>query len=179
MKKCAIYMILCSNGHFYFGSTNCVKRRFQEHKNGLKGNRHDNHRMQHCWNKYGEESFTFKHLVDVPEEHRDEVEQKVLDWYFDHPNCMNLNPIAEHPAYYVPTDEDIAKMAHVDPILVSYVDGTTETFVCVKHTAKKFGVSREALRDYINKNKGKRGWYKQKNIPTKMQDAGVVEVTKA
>jgi hypothetical protein len=77
---------------------------------------------------------------------------------------MNLNPIAEHPAPYFPTDEDIAKMAHVDPILVSYIDGTTETFVCVNHTAKKFGVSRECLRDYINKSKGKKGWYKQKNI---------------
>ena len=171
-------MILCSNGHFYFGSSIDIKRRFGKHKQRLRGNYHENSRMQNCWNKYGEESFVFKHLVDVPEEHRDEVEQKLLDMYFDHPYCMNLNPIAEHPAPYTPTEEDIAKMAHVYPILVSYVDGTTETFISVRQAARKFDACRSSVRDYIHQTKRKRGGYKQKSIPSKMQKAGVIEVQK-
>lgn len=56
-----IYRITCSaNGNFYIGSAiNLYKRRY-EHFRTLRLNTHVNLKLQHTWNKYGEQTFTFE-----------------------------------------------------------------------------------------------------------------------
>ena len=192
-----LYMILCANGHCYFGSSKEVNKRLQKHKYSLRNNKHENSRLQSCWNKYGEDSFIFKILKEVPREEQYAKEQVLLDLYYDKPWCMNLNPSAGGPPQFTPevlekltgennhfygkqhTDESILKMPQSKQVKVAYEDGKTEVYRSIKKTAETFGISREALRDYLSRYKDKKGWYKQKNIPTKMRKAGIVEVTRA
>ena len=53
------------NGHRYIGSAVNLRRRSRAHLNCLKGNRHENSRLQRAWNKYGEDSFRFEVLEYV------------------------------------------------------------------------------------------------------------------
>jgi len=55
-----IYRITCvKNGKSYVGSSQDIPRRWKEHKNRLRANRHINPHFQNAWNKYGEDSFVF------------------------------------------------------------------------------------------------------------------------
>lgn len=48
------------DGLIYVGSSINVHKRFLEHKNDLKGNRHSNPRLQRAYNKYGVENFKLR-----------------------------------------------------------------------------------------------------------------------
>ncbi len=48
------------SGKVYIGSTTNLKVRWRDHKKTLRGNRHDNRYLQNAWNKYREDSFSFK-----------------------------------------------------------------------------------------------------------------------
>ncbi len=51
------------NGKVYVGSTSrSLTGRQKDHLNNLRGDRHINRHLQHAWNKYGEEAFTFEVL---------------------------------------------------------------------------------------------------------------------
>jgi group I intron endonuclease len=52
----------------YIGYTSNFKKRFREHKHGLKNNVHRNDYLQKSWNKYGEENFKFEILEEYPNE---------------------------------------------------------------------------------------------------------------
>lgn len=65
------------NGKYYVGSSNDiigVHGRWNEHKNGLRSNRHDNQHLQRAWNKYGSNAFEFiiVKLVPIPDLLREE-----------------------------------------------------------------------------------------------------------
>jgi group I intron endonuclease len=69
------------NGKAYIGSSNKnTTGRLIQHKSDLKANRHFNEHLQRAWNKYGEESFTFEHLLDFdgPYEYLIEEETKAI-----------------------------------------------------------------------------------------------------
>jgi len=67
----AIYKILNKNNNkFYIGSTNNIKKRWNNHRCNLRNNRHENNYLQQAWNKYGEESFEFLILEEVNDENR-------------------------------------------------------------------------------------------------------------
>ncbi len=58
-----IYKITCiSNKRIYIGSATNLRKRKQEHWNGLRANRRHNLHIQRTWNKYGEDAFTFEVL---------------------------------------------------------------------------------------------------------------------
>jgi group I intron endonuclease len=80
MKISGIYKIINrTNGKYYIGSSNNIKRRWIDHKKMLKGNRHDNQYLQNAWNKYGENSFDFVIEKEIPQNKLIEVEQKYFD----------------------------------------------------------------------------------------------------
>jgi group I intron endonuclease len=65
-----IYKITCTaNEKIYIGSTVNLNKRKSDHFSYLRGNRHNNPKMQRAWNKYGEQAFTFEvlELVSAPE----------------------------------------------------------------------------------------------------------------
>lgn len=56
-----IYSIKNSiNNKKYFGLSTNIKRRWSDHKNSLRKNKHENSLLQNAWNKYGEENFEFE-----------------------------------------------------------------------------------------------------------------------
>lgn len=67
------------NGKFYIGSTNCFKKRLNQHFKELDKNIHGNNYLQNAWNKYGEKSFKFEVLARCPKEYLIKLEQWFLD----------------------------------------------------------------------------------------------------
>jgi group I intron endonuclease len=66
--QAGVYRIDGPSGKFYIGSSTKLKQRWAQHRKGLMANRHANKALQNAWNKYGEDSFTFRvlELVDDP-----------------------------------------------------------------------------------------------------------------
>lgn len=63
--KC-VYMIKnLINGKAYVGSSTCLRRRFKQHREELRGNYHKNRKLQNSWNKYKEKSFEFSLLEEI------------------------------------------------------------------------------------------------------------------
>lgn len=50
---------LCKSEKAYIGSSINIKRRWREHLRELRSNKHDNQRLQHHFNKYGEPDLVF------------------------------------------------------------------------------------------------------------------------
>lgn len=62
-----IYSITNSfNNKKYFGLSTNIKRRWADHKNSLRKNKHENILLQNAWNKYGENCFKFEiiHIME-------------------------------------------------------------------------------------------------------------------
>jgi group I intron endonuclease len=58
--KTGIYKITNEvTGKFYIGSAKDIEWRWTLHRQELKANRHVNPKLQHSWNFYGEDKFTF------------------------------------------------------------------------------------------------------------------------
>lgn len=60
LENCGIYVIRnLINDNIYIGSSVNIKKRFCQHRNSLRKNKHHNKYLQRSWNKYGEENFEF------------------------------------------------------------------------------------------------------------------------
>lgn len=66
MKTPGLYIIhILITDAFYVGISADTKQRFRQHRNCLKKNTHANPMLQNAWNKYGENSFVFRHLKTI------------------------------------------------------------------------------------------------------------------
>ena len=84
------------NGKFYIGSTVKPKLRKRDHFTRLRGNRHNNTKLQSAWNYYGENNFTLtviEVLENVESNQLIEREQFYLD---NHKPHYNLSPNASN-----------------------------------------------------------------------------------
>lgn len=67
MTQCGIYKIInTTNGKYYVGSSDNILSRWNEHKNDLRKQKHQNIHLQRAWNKYGEINFEFLVVEEVP-----------------------------------------------------------------------------------------------------------------
>jgi len=92
-----IYKITCiATGKVYIGSSVNVKKRRQQHMEGLNNGKHHSQLLQRAWNKYGKENFKFTVIVYVPEELLIEQEQHYIDLYHaaDRNYGYNISPAA-------------------------------------------------------------------------------------
>lgn len=91
-----LYKISCvANDYFYIGQSQSMTLRKRTHWSALRGGYHKNSRLQNCWNKYGEPSFLFETIQECNIDELCIEEQRLLDLYFDLPNCMNLSNCSE------------------------------------------------------------------------------------
>jgi group I intron endonuclease len=58
-----IYTITSPSGKQYIGSATSFKARWKHHRNQLRRRIHVNAKLQHAWNKYGEENMIFAKMV--------------------------------------------------------------------------------------------------------------------
>jgi group I intron endonuclease len=80
MKISGIYKIINKvNGKVYYGSSNDIINRFNQHKSLLNRQKHQNIHLQRSWNKYGKDNFEFNIIELINEDELVLTEQKYLD----------------------------------------------------------------------------------------------------
>ena len=97
--KSGIYKITNDiTGKFYIGSTKDTDKRWYDHKRELTLNTHTNPKLQHSWNKHGEDKFSFVILEEIEPDQQKlfEREQYYLDTLksYDRNVGYNICPIA-------------------------------------------------------------------------------------
>lgn len=99
MNNIGIYKIQNNvNGKIYIGSSKNMKIRKGQHFSELKNGYHVNPYLQHSWDKYGKESFSFIIIENCKEEDLLTREQFYINKYYDNQQkCFNLNPKAINP----------------------------------------------------------------------------------
>ena len=89
-----IYKIECKiNNKVYIGQTYNYDKRFREHRNNLKANRHINPYLQADYNKYGLNNFTFDIIEEITDaEDNLAIEDRWIDCYggIDSDNTYNV-----------------------------------------------------------------------------------------
>lgn len=92
--KSGIYKITNEvTGKFYIGSAKDIDWRWTLHRRELRANRHCNQKLQHSWNFYGEDKFSFMILEEVEpiQEKLFEREQYYLDTFKPYIRGMGYN----------------------------------------------------------------------------------------
>jgi group I intron endonuclease len=98
--KSGVYVITnIVNGKIYIGSSVNIKKRWREHKNDLKKNKHHSSSLQKSYNKHGLENFIFEIIEFVDCKELFIVEQKYLDQYkpYERSNGYNISRTAKGP----------------------------------------------------------------------------------
>lgn len=80
-----VYVILnIRNGKYYIGSTRDLHKRWINHLNKLRNNKHHAIKLQRAFNKYGEESFQIR-VLEVVDDTSKLIEREQM--YLDHTEC--------------------------------------------------------------------------------------------
>jgi len=113
--SCGIYKITnTTNNRCYIGSSININKRWNEHKNNLRKNKHDNDFLQKSWNKHGENSFLFEIIEIVPNPNILIIrEQYYLDLLKPHNKniCYNICKIAGNMLGFKHSNESKVKMS--------------------------------------------------------------------
>jgi len=105
-----IYKIICfSTGKIYIGSTQNLKKRWNEHRRKLRAGNHQNVYLQRAWNKHGENAFVFEVIELVTPWSLLDREQYWLDTVQPYDRKIGFN-IAHHADTPVRTPEIIEKL---------------------------------------------------------------------
>lgn len=67
------------NENCYYGSSKNIEKRWENHKNKLRKNKHINKILQRAWDKYGESNFLFEVVEECEKKDLYSCEQKYLD----------------------------------------------------------------------------------------------------
>ena len=67
------------NGKVYVGSAVNIQKRWREHKKDLRKGKHHSQRLQHSWNKHGEDNFQFIVIELCQPKNLIKLEQFMLD----------------------------------------------------------------------------------------------------
>lgn len=97
---CGVYQIKNKlNNKVYIGSSKGIECRFYEHRKKLRKNNHDNAYLQNSWNKYGENNFEFKIILECKEEELIQKEQIIINELksFERENGYNICEVANKP----------------------------------------------------------------------------------
>lgn len=86
-----VYVIQCiPTGRFYIGSSDNIPKRKRRHLRDLRRGYHHNTFLQRVYNKYGEESLTWKCRTVKSREQALALEQHYLYSHMFNPKCMNI-----------------------------------------------------------------------------------------
>lgn len=81
-KVCGIYCIENLLNHKkYIGQSVNIYKRWRQHKNALRNQKHDNDHLQHSWNTYGECNFSFYIICKCDVDNLNDLEIHYIDEY--------------------------------------------------------------------------------------------------
>lgn len=91
MSNSGIYFITNTiNNRCYIGSSHNLSKRKYEHFRTLSKGTHSNNHLQHAYDKYGKDAFTFEVIEEIPSQHLVKVENEYLKlvkrlptWYYN------------------------------------------------------------------------------------------------
>lgn len=95
----------------YIGSAVNIQRRFGQHVRALRNGSHVNGKLQSAWNKYGEDSFSFRPILICEKVSLIGYEQSVIDAYDSVGSGYNICPTAGSILGVKRTAETKAKMS--------------------------------------------------------------------
>jgi len=82
MNKCGIYKITnIVNGKAMIGQSRNIEKRWRNHKNRARLNKHESTYFQNAWNKYGENNFIFTILLECSPKKLNKEEIKLIKQY--------------------------------------------------------------------------------------------------
>jgi group I intron endonuclease len=84
---------IVSNG-IYFGRSIDVADRLSHHKHQLKRGVHVNKRLQHSWNKHGEQAFEFKMVWEETPDKLEELEGFILEFVWGNERLFNHHKLS-------------------------------------------------------------------------------------
>lgn len=90
-----IYMISFGTDKCYIGSALKLNRRVNEHLSGLRRRKHSSIKLQHAFDKYGEECFSYRPIIVCRPQDLIMYEQLAIDHYKACANGYNIRPKAE------------------------------------------------------------------------------------
>jgi group I intron endonuclease len=77
------------DGKVYIGCSSNIAKRFYEHTNNLDSNKHINLHLQHAWNKYGKNKFSFEAVFLCQQQDLGEAEKYFIDRFDTFANGYN------------------------------------------------------------------------------------------
>lgn len=98
-KKTGVYAIVnLLDGKQYVGSSKDLRRRWRDHLNELRSNKHPNHHLQCAFHKYGADAFDFRILQEIANE--DELVSVEQHWMnvtrcYEREHGYNIDPAAD------------------------------------------------------------------------------------
>lgn len=113
-----VYRILNTiNNKNYIGITVNYEERWQQHKRALRKNKHVNLKLQHAWNKYGEQSFIFEILEECADAQMYQKEIEYVCKFNSFDNGYNLTRGGDKGG-----SESWEKQVYVYDLLGNYID---------------------------------------------------------
>lgn len=99
VKACGIYTIQNDiTGRIYLGSSVNLKARAQTHIRELRKGVHVNTHLQNSWNKYGEDAFSFRTIIECEPDELESIEGDLLTGgMVGDSNCFNICIDPRHP----------------------------------------------------------------------------------
>jgi len=98
------------DGKPYIGMSKDYKRRWKEHRDGLRKDKHPNNHLQRAWNRDGEENFKFEIIHDgIPLGDLVDWEMYYITEIFNTYKGFGYNQ--SHGDYYILTEEDRKKIS--------------------------------------------------------------------
>lgn len=168
-----IYRISCvANGHFYYGSSIDIRKRFSNHISKLRSGKHRNKRLQRIFHKYGEASLTFEIVRYCDPSFVLDVEQEYLDEHVSNEYCVNFCKSAKSPMSGVRFSDEHKKRISESQVKNNYKfhfsSGLIESFNSLRSVGKRFNVKPSIVSK----------WFKRKNLGRKhgiLCSSGVVK----
>ncbi len=174
-KRAAIYLIFnVLSKKAYVGYTEILGKRWANHRNRLRANKHKNLHLQSAWNMYGEGAFIFSVLEDLPshlsKKEYEEIETKWVLFYESHKSEFGYNsvlpgsiPLDRVNGMNAPKVKKERVLINRPCICINKKDGTITERVNYKEVSELTGIPFRKVTDYCNfwnTLKGRRKCYK-------------------
>ena len=144
------------NGMVYIGQSINVCNRMCQHRSDLRGNRHNNDKLQKSWNKYGEDNFMFETIEICKKSQLNDREVYWINYYKSNTRYLGFNMDSGGNANKTVSEETKKKISenHAD------VSGENNPFYKKKHTDETIDKIKnsEGYKNRTEKIKGSGCW---------------------